>query len=144
MLGVVAQSDTNKSLFQMHKDKETPPLLAFPWFGAQFLSHSFLALERDSRFTHITRFLNNAEIAPFVSGANYTFFVPIDEAFERLKLDKLSDDDMASENGVKLLLNHFVKGRLYDRDLKHDEVLDTIAGGGLKIQRALPGTTDAR
>lgn len=44
-------------LHQMHKDKETPPLLAFPWFGAQFLSHSFLALERDSRFTQITRFL---------------------------------------------------------------------------------------
>lgn len=42
---------------QMHKDKETPPLLAFPWFGAQFLSHSFLALERDSRFTQITRWI---------------------------------------------------------------------------------------
>lgn len=42
-------------LHQMHKDKETPPLLAFPWFGAQFLSHAFLALERDSRFTQITR-----------------------------------------------------------------------------------------
>lgn len=42
-------------LHQMHRDKETPPLLAFPWFGAQFLSHSFLALERDSRFTQITR-----------------------------------------------------------------------------------------
>lgn len=42
-------------LHQMHKDKETPPLLAFPWFGAQFLSHSFLALERDHRFSQITR-----------------------------------------------------------------------------------------
>lgn len=40
----------------MHKDKETPPLLAFPWFGAQFLSHSFLALERDPRFTVITKY----------------------------------------------------------------------------------------
>lgn len=39
----------------MHKDKETPPLLAFPWFGAQFLSHSFLALERDPRFTYVTK-----------------------------------------------------------------------------------------
>lgn len=41
--------------FQMHRDKETPPLLAFPWFGAQFLSHSFLALERDPRFTIVTK-----------------------------------------------------------------------------------------
>lgn len=42
-------------LHQMNKDKETPPLLAFPWFGAQFLSHAFLALERDNRFTQVTR-----------------------------------------------------------------------------------------
>lgn len=76
----------------MHKDKETPPLLAFPWFGAQFLSHSFLALERDNRFTQITRYLNTAEIAPYVSGSNYTFFVPNDLAFEKLGFDLLSDD----------------------------------------------------
>uniref|UniRef100_T1PLA6 Fasciclin n=1 Tax=Musca domestica TaxID=7370 RepID=T1PLA6_MUSDO len=122
-------------LHQMHKDKETPPLLAFPWFGAQFLSHSFLALERDPRFTQITRFLNNAEIAPHVSGANYTFFVPDDKAFERLGFDKLSDDVMASQRGVKMLLNHFVKGRLYNRDLKDNEVFETIGGGHIKITR---------
>ncbi|SPP79988.1 Hypothetical predicted protein [Drosophila guanche] len=83
-------------LHQMHKDKETPPLLAFPWFGAQFLSHSFLALERDPRFTQITRYLNNAEIAPHISGANYTFFVPEDRAFEKLGFDRLSDEVMVS------------------------------------------------
>lgn len=123
----------------MHKDKETPPLLAFPWFGAQFLSHSFLALEKDDRFTHITRFLNNAEIAHFISGSNFTFFVPIDEAFEKLGLDKLTDDEMASENSVNLLLNHFVKGRLYDRDLINDEILETVGGKPIKIQRLVPG-----
>lgn len=51
----------------------------------------------------------------------------------------MSDDTLASENGVKLLLNHFVKGRLYDRDLRHDEVFETIAGGALRIQRQQPG-----
>lgn len=56
-------------LHQKHKDKETPPLLAFPWFGAQFLSHAFLALERNPRFTHITRFLNMADLAQHISGA---------------------------------------------------------------------------
>ncbi|XP_067623187.1 uncharacterized protein [Eurosta solidaginis] len=122
-------------LHQMHKDKETPPLLAFPWFGAQFLSHSFLALERDPRFTQITRYLNNAEIAPHISGANYTFFVPEDRAFERLGFDRLSDDIMASQRGVKMLLNHFVRGRLYDRDLRDNEVFDTIGGGHIKITR---------
>ncbi|XP_049303333.1 uncharacterized protein LOC105222049 isoform X1 [Bactrocera dorsalis] len=122
-------------LHQMHKDKETPPLLAFPWFGAQFLSHSFLALERDPRFTQITRYLNNAEIAPHVSGANYTFFVPEDKAFERLGFDRLSDDVMASPRGIKMLLNHFVRGRLYDRDLRDNEVFETIGGGHIKITR---------
>lgn len=122
-------------LHQMHKDKETPPLLAFPWFGAQFLSHSFLALERDNRFTQITRFLNTAEIAQFISGSNYTFFVPTDEAFERYSFDILPDNVLASEKGVKLLLNHFIKGRLYDRDLKDAEVLETIGGHPVKIHR---------
>lgn len=103
----------------MHKDKETPPLLAFPWFGAQFLSHAFLSLERDSRFTQVTRykqifllsiqiltnfhsvrFLNAAEVAPYVSGSNYTFFVPTDEAFERHGFDILSDDVLV---GLKFL-----------------------------------------
>lgn len=123
-------------LHQMHKDKETPPLLAFPWFGAQFLSHSFLALERDNRFTQITRFLNTAEIAQFISGSNYTFFVPTDEAFERYSFDILPDSVLASEKGVKLLLNHFIKGRLYDRDLKDGEVLETIGGTPVKIHRS--------
>lgn len=123
-------------LHQMHKDKETPPLLAFPWFGAQFLSHSFLALERDNRFTQITRFLNTAEIAQFISGSNYTFFVPTDEAFERYSFDVLPDNVLASEKGVKLLLNHFIKGRLYDRDLKDGEVLETIGGTPVKIHRS--------
>ncbi|XP_055916898.1 uncharacterized protein LOC129949455 [Eupeodes corollae] len=126
-------------LHQMHKDKETPPLLAFPWFGAQFLSHSFLALERDPRFTQITRYLNNAEIAPHVSGANYTFFVPDDEAFERLGFDLLPDDVLASPRGIKMLLNHFIRGRLYDRDLKDGEVFEAIGGGSVKITRR-PGS----
>ncbi|XP_055596008.1 uncharacterized protein LOC129746396 [Uranotaenia lowii] len=122
-------------LHQMHKDKETPPLLAFPWFGAQFLSHSFLALERDSRFTQITRFLNMAEIAQFISGSNYTFFVPTDEAFERYSFDLLPDRTLSTEQSIKLLLNHFVKGRLYNRDLKDGEVIESVGGSPVKIQR---------
>lgn len=142
----------------MHKDKETPPLLAFPWFGAQFLSHSFLALERDSRFSQITRqfihlsyysicdykislnfrFLNSADIAQYISGANYTFFVPNDEAFKKHGLENISEMVMASEAGVKLLLQHFVKGRLYDRDLRHDEVFETIGGNPIKVRRTSP------
>lgn len=87
----------------------------------------------------ICRFLNNAEIAPYVPGANYTFFVPVDEAFNKHGLNKLSEDDMASETAIKFLLNHFIRGRLYDRNLKHDEVFESIGGTGLKIQRLATG-----
>lgn len=63
-----------QQLHQKHRDKETPPLLAFPWFGAQFLSHAFLALERSPRFTHITRFLNMADLAPHIAGAGGYYY----------------------------------------------------------------------
>lgn len=47
---------------------------------------------------------------------------------------------MSSETAIKFLLNHFIKGRLYDRNLKHDEVFESIGGTGLKIQRFGTGT----
>lgn len=122
-------------LHQKHKDKETPPLLAFPWFGAQFLSHAFLALERDRRFTHITRFLNLADLAPHVSGTGYTFFVPVDSAFEMLGLDKMPDNYLSTGDGLQMLLNHFVKGRLYDRDLKDGIALQTLGNQTIYIKR---------
>lgn len=122
-------------LHQQHRDKETPPLLAFPWFGAQFLSHAFLALERDKRFTHITRFLNLADLAPHVSGTGYTFFVPLDTAFEELGLDKMPDNYLSTGDGLQVLLNHFIKGRLYDRDLKDGTQLKSLGNKTITIAR---------
>lgn len=122
-------------LHQQHRDKETPPLLAFPWFGAQFLSHAFLALERDKRFTHITRFLNLADLAPHVSGTGYTFFVPLDSAFEELGLDKMPDNYLSTGDGLQILLNHFVKGRLYDKDLKEGSMLTTLGNKTINVAR---------
>jgi transforming growth factor-beta-induced protein len=130
----VSESVVSK-LHQQHRDKETPPLLAFPWFGAQFLSHAFLALERDKRFTHITRFLNLADLAPHVSGTGYTFFVPTDTAFEELGLDKMPDNYLSTGDGLQILLNHFVKGRLYDKDLKDGIELTTLGNKTIGIKR---------
>lgn len=76
-----------------------------------------------------------------MSGANYTFFVPTDEAFERLGFDRLTDEVLASEAGIKLLLNHFIRGRLYERDLRHDDVLETIGGEAIKIEKLMNGET---
>lgn len=83
--------------------------------------------------------MSNAEIAPYISGSNYTFFVPLDEAFEKYNFDNLSDEALGSEKGIKLILNHFVKGRLYDRNLKNDEVFETFGGKPIKISRIIPG-----
>lgn len=90
---------------------------------------------KNIKFISLYRFLNTAEIAPFVSGSNLTFFVPTDAAFERLGFDILPDDILGSEMGVKMLLNHFVKGRLYDRDLKNDMLFETVGGETLRIRR---------
>lgn len=75
------------------------------------------------------------------SGANYTFFVPMDDAFTKHGLGQLNENDMSSETAIEFLLNHFIKGRLYDRHLKHDEVFESIGGTGLKIQRLATGKT---
>lgn len=130
----VSESVVSK-LHQQHRDKETPPLLAFPWFGAQFLSHAFLALERDKRFTHITRFLNLADLAPHVSGTGYTFFVPTDAAFEELGLNKMPDNYLSTGDGLQILLNHFVKGRLYDRELIDGMDLMSLGNKSVNVKR---------
>lgn len=139
----VSESIVSK-LHQQHKDKETPPLLAFPWFGAQFLSHAFLALERDKRFTHITRFLNLADLAPHVSGTGYTFFVPIDPAFEELGLGKMPDNYLSTSEGLEILLNHFVKGRLYDKDLIDGSELTSLGNKTITVKRKNGKSIDIR
>lgn len=83
--------------------------------------------------------MNTADIAQYISGANYTFFVPTDEAFEKFGLADLPENTLSSEKGIQLLLNHFVKGRLYDRDLNNDDVFETIGGGALRIHRKHAG-----
>lgn len=61
--------------------------------------------------------------------------MPTDAAFEKLGFDILPDDILGSEMGVKMLLNHFVKGRLYDRDLQNEIAFETIGGETLKVSR---------
>ena len=81
------------------------------------------------------RFLNNAEIASSIIGSNYTFFVPVDDAFEKYGFEELPDEVLSSNRSVKMILNHFVKGRLYDRDLKENEIFESVGGRPLKISR---------
>ncbi|KAI5702426.1 hypothetical protein M8J76_001167 [Diaphorina citri] len=122
-----------KNLQEKNKDKETPPPLTYPWKGSKFLSHAFLILERTPGFRHITRFLNMADLADYVPGADYTFFVPTDEAFETAGLSNAPDSALSKDNGLTLLLSHFVKGRLYVKDLKDNLTLESLAGYNLTV-----------
>lgn len=76
-----------------------------------------------------------ADLAPHVSGTGYTFFVPMDGAFEELGLDKMPDNYLSTGDGLEILLNHFVKGRLYDKDLKDGKVLVTLGNKTIGIAR---------
>lgn len=82
-----------------------------------------------------SRFLNLADLAPHVSGTGYTFFVPLDTAFEELGLDKMPDNYLSTGDGLQILLNHFVKGRLYDRDLKDGTQLKTLGNKTINVDR---------
>lgn len=81
------------------------------------------------------RFLSSAEIASSIIGSNFTFFVPFDDAFEKYGFDHLPDEALSSEKGIKMILNHFVKGRLYNRDLTQGAVFETVGGKPLKISK---------
>lgn len=83
--------------------------------------------------------MSSAEIASSIIGSNYTFFVPYDDAFEKYGFDLLPDEALSSEKGIKLILNHFVKGRLYNRDLKQDVTFETVGGKPLKVTRDSTG-----
>ncbi|PSN48007.1 hypothetical protein C0J52_18582 [Blattella germanica] len=112
--------DVVQQLHQKNKDKETPPLLAFTWMNSQFISHAYLALQQDSRFTHMTR---------------YTFFVPTDKAFKEVGLANKPDFYLSKGEGLKLLLNHFIPTRLYNRDFIEGQQFKTLGGKTIHIKR---------
>lgn len=122
-----------KKLRDKHRDKETPPPTTYPWKGSPFLSHAFLILGGTPGHRHVTRFLNMADLADYVPGADYTFFVPTDEAFEKAGLGYAPDNYLSRDAGLTLLLSHFVKGRLYIKDLKDNTTLETLSGYNLTV-----------
>uniref|UniRef100_A0A8D8ZTE4 Transforming growth factor-beta-induced protein ig-h3 n=1 Tax=Cacopsylla melanoneura TaxID=428564 RepID=A0A8D8ZTE4_9HEMI len=122
-----------KKLREKNKDKETPPPISYPWKGSTFLSHSFLMLGGTPGYRHITRFLNMADLSDYVPGSDYTFFVPTDEAFEKAGLGDAPDSYLSKDTGLTVLLSHFVKGRLYTRDLKDNTTLETLSGYNVTV-----------
>ncbi|XP_069698147.1 periostin isoform X2 [Periplaneta americana] len=127
--------DVVQRLHQQNKDKETPPLLAFTWMNSQFISHAYLALQKDPRFTHVTRYINLADVAPVITGHGYTFFVPTDKAFKEIGLNAKPDAYLSRGEGFKLLLNHFVPTRLYNRDFSNGQQYKTLGGKTIHVKR---------
>lgn len=71
----------------------------------------------------------------FVFFAGYTFFVPMDSAFKSLNLESAPDNLLSSKEGLEILLSHFVKGRLYDKDIKDNSTFTSLSGKTLHISR---------
>jgi hypothetical protein len=69
----------------------------------------------------------------FVSG--YTFFVPTDKAFKEVGLGGKPEFYLSRGEGLKLLLNHFVPTRLYNRDLINGQQFKTLGGKTIHVKR---------
>lgn len=65
----------------------------------------------------------------------YTFFVPVDSAFKSLRLDTAPDNLLSNKEGLDVLLSHFVKGRLYDKDIKNGTTFISLSGRKLHVIR---------
>lgn len=65
----------------------------------------------------------------------YTFFVPTDDAFEQQGLANAPDNFLSTGTGLQVLLSHFIKGRLYDRDLKNNSSFTSLGNSTLHMQR---------
>lgn len=60
--------------------------------------------------------------------------MPNDDAFEKYRLNELSDDAISSNETLKFLLSHFVNVRLYKKDLKDGAVFKNVNGETLNFK----------
>ncbi|XP_059486008.1 uncharacterized protein LOC132202815 isoform X2 [Neocloeon triangulifer] len=128
-------------------DKETPPLIAFPWWNAQFLSHSYLKLERNGSFPSAERLLNVAtDLHLHVPGKDYSFFVPTENAFKKAGLaipsgwsERHKTQETFTAENMKIIekffLRHLVKGRLYMKELIPDFKVQTLDNSTLTFKQ---------
>jgi len=128
-------SETVSELNKKHRDVESAPLVANPWYWSQFLSHIYRELNsrEPQQFSFILNYLNRSQ--PHLRDdlpsydddyrtITYTFFVPKDSAFLNLipqdSADPFVIDDQFRDDIIR---NHFVRQRIYDRDLVDGKVL---------------------
>nr|XP_045618441.1 uncharacterized protein LOC123770523 isoform X2 [Procambarus clarkii] len=126
-----------------HGDLETAPLLGNPWPTSQFLSHLLGHLQDETRTSFFAEYLNLTNLAYLLPGHDenldplkYTAFIPVDNAIAETLYADAPDpfllDEILREN---LVLNHLVRGRFYEKDLKDGLSLKNLANNTITISK---------
>lgn len=140
--------DRIMELQTQHGDLETAPLLGDPWPTSQFLSHLFDRLQQDERTSFFSEYLNLTNLAYLLPGHDenldplkYTAFIPVDDAIANTLYADAPDpfllDEVLREN---LILNHLVRGRMYESDLKDGVSFTNLANNTITITRGSDGS----
>merc|ERR1712137_241266 len=142
-------------LNKKHRDVESAPLIAYPWYWSQFLSHVYRELDsrNPKEFSFIMDYLNQSQsqlrdqlpsTTEDFTTIRYTMFVPTDAAFLKLLvLDAADPFVIDPEFRIDVLLNHFVPGRIYDADLVDNQTVTiTRTANVTKINNAVVQEAD--
>jgi len=136
-------SELNKK----HRDVESAPLVAHPWYWSQFLSHVYRELNsRDpNQFTLILDYLSRSQLqlrdqlpgsTEDFTTIRYSMFVPTDAAFMKVMVADAADPfTIDDEFRNDVLLNHFVRRRIYDVDLVDNQTLTMANNQTVTIKR---------
>lgn len=135
-----------KELNAKHRDVESAPLIISPWYSSQFLSHIYRELSGRHQFNFILDYINRTQ--PTLKDdlpshdesrkmMSYTFFAPRDSAFFNLWPQDTADPFVIDDEFRReILLNHFVRHRLYhDQDLVDGAQLTMAGNKTAKITR---------
>ncbi|XP_064122433.1 LOW QUALITY PROTEIN: uncharacterized protein LOC135226650 [Macrobrachium nipponense] len=130
-----------------HGDLETAPLLGDPWPTSQFLSHLFDRVQQNERTSFFSEYLNLTNLAYLLPGHDenldplkYTAFIPLDDAIANILYADAPDPFILDETlREKFILNHLVKGRMYETDLKDGTTFTNLANNTMTITKGADG-----
>lgn len=143
-------------LHKNNRDKEYPPLILGKWFRSPFLSYVHYMLKDNKNISVVMQILERVSLEDIVTDKNYTFFMPVDNAFKKFNdttvanLDNLLNgnednelnDDIVRENARFFLLNHIIHSRIYLREyttLGSQSTFISLAKNSLKLLRTSDG-----